>query len=367
MNNKIHPDLQRLFLDLIQIDAVSGKEQPVADFIRSVTASLGFPAQEDGAASLSGGNSGNIIVPVNGGGDFLLMAHMDTPRSTKGVKPQLLADRITSDGTTILGVDDRGGISAILWALRQAVEQKKAIKPCTLLFSVCEETTLAGSMFYQPSAQMTHGFVFDSHLSPGKFVSETCGAIAFKMKVKGRASHAGVAPEKGVNAIQIAAEGMRNFPFGRIDACTTANIGIIGGGTATNVVPDTVELEGEIRTDYLDQGEQMMQAVIADFEAAAIRLNGSVECAWHWDFKPYRVSPDNTPYKRMEALCRHLSLEMEGVKSMGGSDANNMNAKGLPTINLGVGAQNPHGTDEFILYDDLQMSADMALALLTEI
>lgn len=367
MNNTIDVELAELFLDLIRIDAVSGKEKPVADYIRLLTASLGFPAEEDGAATLSGGNSGNIIVPIHGGGDFLLMAHMDTPRSTKGVQPQLLSDRITSDGTTILGVDDRGGISAILWALKQAVKQEKTIKPCTLLFSVCEETTLAGSMFYQPSAQMTHGFVFDSHLPPGKFVSETCGAIAFKIKVKGRASHAGVAPEKGVNAIQIAAEGMRRFPFGRIDACTTANIGIIGGGTATNVVPDGVELEGEIRTDYLDQGEQMMQSVIADFEAAAAKFGGSVECSWLWDFKPYHISADSVPYKRMEALCRHLSLDMEGVKSMGGSDANNMNAKRLPTINLGVGAQNPHGTDEFILYKDLQMSATMALALLTEI
>lgn len=367
MNNTIDVELAELFLDLIRIDAVSGKEKPVADYIRLLTASLGFPAEEDGAATLSGGNSGNIIVPIHGGGDFLLMAHMDTPRSTKGVQPQLLSDRITSDGTTILGVDDRGGISAILWALKQAVKQEKIIKPCTLLFSVCEETTLAGSMFYQPSAQMTHGFVFDSHLPPGKFVSETCGAIAFKIKVKGRASHAGVAPEKGVNAIQIAAEGMRRFPFGRIDACTTANIGIIGGGTATNVVPDGVELEGEIRTDYLDQGEQMMQSVIADFEAAAAKFGGSVECSWLWDFKPYHISADSVPYKRMEALCRHLSLDMEGVKSMGGSDANNMNAKRLPTINLGVGAQNPHGTDEFILYKDLQMSAAMALALLTEI
>lgn len=367
MNNKIHPDLLRIFQELIRIDAVSGKEQPVADYIQSVAGALGFPATVDGAASLSGGNSGNVLIPVHGGGDFLLMAHMDTPRSTHGVQPQLLDDRITSDGTTILGVDDRGGISAILWALQQAVEQQKEIKPCTLLFTVCEETTLAGSQFFEPSDQMTHGFVFDSHLSPGKFVSETCGAIAFKMTVKGRASHAGVAPEKGVNAIQIAAEGMRRFPFGRIDADTTANIGIIGGGTATNVVPDTVELEGEIRTDFLDQGEQMMKKVVTDFEKAADLFGGRVACSWHWDFKPYRISPDEPPYKRMEALCRLLSLSMEGVKSMGGSDANNMNAKGLPTINLGVGAQNPHGTDEFILYRDLQKSADMAFALLTQI
>jgi len=367
MNKDIDSSLVDLFLDLIRIDAVSGKEKPVADFIRDYAAKLGFEATTDDAVTLSEGNSGNLIIPIHGGGDFLLMAHMDTPRSTQGVNPELLDDRITSDGTTILGVDDRGGISAILWAFSQAIQNKKKIKPCTLLFSVCEETTLAGSLFYTPSAGITHGFVFDSHLPPGKFVSETCGAIAFRMEINGRSSHAGVAPEKGVNAIQIATEGMRSFPFGRIDPCTTANIGIINGGTATNVVPDLIVLEGEIRTDFLDQGEQMMATVIDDFEKAAARLGGSVRCKWHWDFKPYHISPDDIPYKRMEALCKHLSLEMKGEKSMGGSDANNLNAKGLPTINLGVGAQNPHGTDEFILYKDLQMSANMALALLTEI
>ena len=241
---KADTSLVDLFLSLIKIDAVSGSEKPVADFICDYVRNLGFEAHVDDAHVLSGGNTGNVVVPVLGGGDFLLMAHMDTPRSTKGVNPLLLEDRITSDHTTILGVDDRGGISSILWALRYAVEHSMPLKPCTLLFTVCEETSLAGSCAFRPSPQITHGFVFDSHLSPGCFVSETCGAIAFKFGIKGKSSHAGVAPEKGINAIQLATEGLRHFPFGRISASATANIGIINGGTATNVVPDVVELEG---------------------------------------------------------------------------------------------------------------------------
>ena len=126
-----------LFLSLIKIDAVSGSEKPVADFICDYVRNLGFEAHVDDAHVLSGGNTGNVVIPVLGGGDFLLMAHMDTPRSTKGVNPLLLEDRITSDHTTILGVDDRGGISSILWALRYAVEHSMPLKPCTLLFTVC--------------------------------------------------------------------------------------------------------------------------------------------------------------------------------------------------------------------------------------
>lgn len=359
-------ELTDLFLEMIKIDATSGKELPVAQFIMDYVKELGFDARMDGAAERSGGNSGNVIVPINGGGDFLLMAHMDTPSSTRGVVPQLLEDRITSDGTTILGVDDRGGISSILHALKRAVKDEKPIHPCTLLFTVCEETTLAGSIYYQPAPGMKYGFAFDSHMRPGNFVNETCGAIAFKTTVLGKASHAGIAPEKGVNAIQIAAKAMATFPFGRIDAKTTASISIINGGTATNVIPDRIVLEGEIRTEQQAQGEEIMAGVIRDFETAAAFYGGSIECSYIWDFTPYRISPDAIPYKRIREVGEKLGLEIAGSKSMGGSDANSMNQKGVQTINLGVGAQNPHGRNEFILYEDLNTTCDIAYTLLTD-
>lgn len=359
-------ELTDLFLEMIKIDATSGKELPVAQFIMDYVKALGFEAYMDGAAERSEGNSGNIIVPINGGGDFLLMAHMDTPSSTKGVKPQLLEDRITSDGTTILGVDDRGGVSAILYALKRAVNDKKQIHPCTLLFTVCEETTLAGSIYYKPTPEMKYGFAFDSHMTPGKFVNETCGAIAFKITVLGKASHAGISPEKGVNAIQIATKAMTTFPFGRIDEKTTASISIINGGTATNVVPDRIVIEGEIRTEQQAQGEEIMAKVIQDFEAAAAHFGGKIACSYIWDFTPYQISPEAIPYLRILDVGEKLGIEITGFKSMGGSDANSMNDKGVQTINLGVGAQNPHGTNEFILYKDMQTNCDIAYTLLTD-
>lgn len=136
-----------LFLSLVRINAVSGSEKPVADYICNFVRGLGFTPRTDSANELSGGNTGNVVIPILGGGDFLLMAHMDTPRPTEGVKPLLLEDRVTSDHTTILGVDNRSGISAILWALKYAVDHSIPLKPFTILFTVCEETTLAGSSF----------------------------------------------------------------------------------------------------------------------------------------------------------------------------------------------------------------------------
>lgn len=357
--------LQELFLELIKIDAVSGQELPVAAYIRSFVQKLGFETEMDGAAELSGGNCGNLIVPIYGGGDFVLMAHMDTPRSTAEVKPQILADRITSDGTTVLGVDDRGGLSAILYALERAVKEQKSIRPCTLLFTVCEETSLAGSTYFKPSPALRYGYAFDSYMTPGNYVSGSCGAIAFEIEVKGKAAHSGIAPEKGINAVKIATEALAGFPFGRIDATTTANIGIIHGGTAVNVVPEQVVLIGEIRTEILPEGERLMAKVQKDFEEAAARHGGYVDISWLWDFKPYDVSPEEPAYRRLMEVGNHLKLPIKGFRSMGGSDANSMNAKGVSTIDLGVGAQNPHGNDEFILFRDLQCAAEMAYTLMT--
>ncbi len=355
--------LIELFTELIKIDATSGNEAPVASYISDFLGRWGIRCRMDNASELSGGNCGNLIAEIDGGGEFFLAAHMDTPCETLHVKPCFLEDRIVSDGNTILGVDDRAGLSAILYAVERAAS-KKRLAPCTLLFTVCEETSLAGSLFYAPGENIRYGFVFDSHLRPGNFVSATCGALTFTIKITGRSAHAGVSPEKGVNGIKIAADCMRCFPFGRIDETTTANIGIVEGGSATNVVCDSVTLTGEVRTDCTDVGEQIISGVFDKFLSIAQADGGNAEMEFHWDFLPYRITPDTLPYLRLKEVMSALRLEMKGCKSMGGSDANSFNSKGIPTVNLGVGAQNPHGKDEFILYEDLQMASEIALHLI---
>lgn len=355
--------LKEIFIDLITINATSGKEAPVAEYISNFLENLNIHSQIDNASELSGGNCGNLIAEIDGGGIFFLAAHMDTPRETLHVKPNFLQDRIVSDGNTILGIDNRAGVSAILFAIEKAVKQKK-ITPCTLLFTVCEETSLAGSIFYKPSKNIQYGFTFDSHLRPGNFVSSTCGALTFTIKITGKSAHAGVSPDKGINAIKIASECITHFPFGRIDEATTANIGIIEGGNATNVVCDLVVLTGEVRTDYIHIGEKIISDIFTQFLSVAQAHGGNAELEFNWDFIPYQITQDSLPYIHLKKVMNELRLEMKGHKSMGGSDANSFNSKGIPSINLGIGAQNPHGKDEFILYEDLQMASDIALHLI---
>ncbi len=365
MECKLDARLQQIFLELTSIDAVSSQELPVAEYIRDFVGKLGLEAHMDDAAKLSGGNAGNVIVPILGGGEFFLAAHMDTPRSTAGLKHRFLADRITSDGTTPLGVDDRGGVSEILYAVEKAAKAG-TLQPATLLFSVCEETTMAGSLSYKPAPGIRYGFVFDSFMRPGNFVQATCGMIQFTFHVKGKSAHAGIAPENGVNAIRIAGEAISRFPFGWRGNMANANIGVVCGGTGTNVVCDDVFLKGEIRSATREEGEACLNSILADFRQTCEKYGGTLEADWEWDFRPYEILEDDIPYKRFAKAAAACGLEAVPQPTMGGSDANTYNHTGLKAINLGVGAQNPHGNDEFILYEDLQKASDIAYYLLTE-
>ena len=289
---------------------------------------------------------------------------MDTPRPTTALVRKFLEDRITSDGTTPLGVDDRGGLSSILYAVEKA-SAEGTLKPCTLLFTVCEETTLAGSTYYQPDEGIRYGFIFDSYMSPPAIVSETCGLLEFDFTFYGRSSHAGIAPEKGINAIQVACEAITKFPYGKLGEKDTGNIGQITGGTATNVVCDQVVVKGEIRSGNIEEGERRFKKIVEDFEDVCKKHGATMEYHKAWDFTPYHIHPEDEPYRHFEKVTATLGLAPLPMKSMGGSDANAMNKKGIKTINLGVGAQNPHGNDEFILYEDFTRTAQIAYGLVT--
>ena len=291
--------LTQLFLELTRIDAVSSQELPVAEYIMDFVGKLGLEASMDDAAKLSGGNAGNVIVPILGGGDFFLAAHMDTPRSTAGLKHCFHADRISSDGTTPLGVDDRGGVAEILYAVERAAKAG-TLQPATLLFSVCEETTMAGSLSYKPAPGIKYGFVFDSFMRPGNFVQATCGMIQFVFHVKGKSAHAGIAPENGVNAIRIAAEAITGFPFGWRGRMANANIGVIRGGTGKNIVPAQVKLRGEIRSLCHEAALAAAENVRDVFCREAARLGGTADVAVIEEIRAYDISPDEYVARRYE-------------------------------------------------------------------
>lgn len=362
----VDPRIIEIFREVTVIPALSGKERLMADYIHNFVSRLGLNSYEDNTFTRWNGDAGNILCPVAGGGDFIMTAHMDTPRPTVDTKVVVDDEKITSDGTTALGVDNRAGVTILLYTLEKVVKEQLPTRGFTIAFTTCEETTLDGSMNIPLRKEVEMAFVFDSSMRPGNFVCESCGAIAFKATFLGKASHSGIAPEKGINAIVAAAKAISSIPIGRVDGTTTVNVGMMHGGEAVNVVPAQATLEGEIRSMDLEQVEALSKKIQATFEAAAEEVGAGLEFTARWDFTPYHIKPEDRVFQEISRAIEKAGLKPNPYISWGGSDANSFNRRGIKSVNIGIGAQNPHANTEFIYLEDLQKSADIALEVIRE-
>lgn len=362
------PALVDLFLSAVAVDAPSLREAPMGDFVRSALAGLPLRLLEDAAGGKIGGTAGNLICipdrfdPTRP--SIALFAHLDTPKPTTGVRPGVTGDRIVSDGTTILGVDNRAGTSVLLDALRRHAGNPAAGN-FVVVFTVGEELGMLGAKHVDLSPyNVRMGFVFDCSRRPGVYIRAAVGCSLYTATFHGRSSHAAVAPEKGVHAIRAAALALTRLPLGRIGPQMTANVGMIQGGTATNIIPDTCVLEGEVRSFSPREIDDHLRHVERLFQTAAGEMGATVETRTAVDFAPFVLEHNSPVVVRTEAALRAAGLRPEGIEYLGGSDANMLNAAGIPTANLGIGAQNPHGNDEFILLEDLDASSRIADALI---
>lgn len=352
-----------LFLEVARINAISGNEKPLADYIKSFLSRYGYRIEEDNSRTFTNSNTGNLICKIGNGGNFLLLSHMDTARPTKNLKPVILGDKITSSGDTVLGVDNRAGVSVLLYTLEKIAKEKTPVKDFTVAFTTCEETTLFGSKNLGVNGEIKHGFIFDSGYRPGNFVYSACGAIGLTIKILGKASHSGISPEKGINSMLVAAKAISQLPLGRIDEETTMNIGLLKSGSAVNVIPELTELEGEVRSFNLKKAEDNFNYLVNIFKTEAEKTGAKIEIDFFWDFLPYTIPEDAYVYKEITKALNKVGLKPEPKISLGGSDANSLNGRGIESVNLGIGAQNPHSNEEFIYIEDLVKSAEIALEL----
>jgi tripeptide aminopeptidase len=208
------------------------------------------------------------------------------------------------------------------------------------------------------------GFVFDSSLRPGNFVRESCGAIAFTARILGKASHSGIAPEKGIHAVRAAASAVARMKIGRIDETTTVNVGMFNGGEGMNVVPALALVEGEVRSMNWEKIELLASEVQSVFEQACAEYGATLEFQSRWDFTPYTIDEHEPVFQRIAEAIRNVGLSPKPHISWGGSDANSFNRRGIRSVNIGIGAQNPHANTEFILLEDFQKAADIALEIM---
>jgi tripeptide aminopeptidase len=361
-------ELQSLFLRFAAVDGVSLNERLIADTVKDVLTPHGVRVVEDETGKAIGGNCGNLLCfPPNFRDDqpaIILTAHLDTVQSTARLKPQIEADRITSDGTTILGGDNRMGLSILTFLLQQVAKRKIPHQNFFVVHSVAEEIGLYGAEKIDLSKYLVEGaYVFDSSRRPGIYVRECVGLYLFDASFIGKAAHAGVSPEDGINAISLASHALSKTEVGRIDEDLITNVGTIAGGVATNVVPDKVSIEGEVRSFSPERSIERLRLIEKTFRDS-IGGQGSVDFKYRVDFEPCVLKPDAPLLVRLERALRAVGLTPQPIRYTGGSDANKYNAKGIAAVCLGIGAQKPHTHEEFVLLEDLAKATEIGFELI---
>jgi tripeptide aminopeptidase len=368
-------DTQRLcheFMSLTSIPSPSYYEGEIADYLHACLEKLGASVKRDSSAAATGSESGNIIARIpaymHDGPALLLSAHMDTVSPARGVKPVLHNGVFTSAGDTVLGADDKSGIAQILEVVRVLREQHIPHPPLELVFTVCEEVGLLGAKNLDfKSLHARHGLVLDTS-GVGSVARTAPCANKLKFRVHGRASHAGLDPEHGISAIRIAARGIEQMRLGRIDEDTTANIGVIHGGEAINIVPSTLDVLGEVRSfseDGLKRQTEHMCSCLRDAARHYGDLNdpsaAGVECEIMADYPLMDVPEDAPLLLVLRRAATALGQPLDVGRSGGGSDANLFNAQGIVTLNLATGMNKVHSTQEYIRAADLESVAALLL------
>jgi tripeptide aminopeptidase len=358
--------LRDLFLELVQIDSHSLSEAAVAERCARELKELGFTVEFDGAGEALGGTTGNLIATLPGDPSLptlMLAAHMDTVRPGNGVKPRVDADGVVwSDGTTVLGADDKAGITAILGAVREIVETGVPHGTIQVVFTIAEEIGLQGAKHIDRNKLCaTMGLSLDSGGDLGTVVVSGPSQVKWRAVFTGRAAHAGVAPEKGISAIKVAAHAVSRMPHGRIDAETSVNIGSFVGDGPSNVVRDTVHLAGEARSRNPARLSGVLAEIERIFADTAEEHGATVQFEHEKMYDGFRFEADDPVRQRAEAAIRAAGFAPQPVESGGGSDANIYTSLGIPTINIGIGYLDIHSKSEHIALRDIEGAARIAL------
>lgn len=358
------------FMDLVRVDSESGREGKIAEDLEHKLTGLGLEVVIDNAAGKTGTETGNLIARMNGGAGgptLMFCAHMDTIAPGCGINPVLENGIIRSIGETVLGADDKAGIAAIIEAITILREKKLPHGSLELVFTICEETGLSGAKnldFSLLSADM--GFVLDCDGPPGTIINMGPSQDKIKAEVLGKAAHAGINPEQGINAIQVASRAIARMQLGRIDEETTANIGLITGGVAINVVPDRVTLQGETRSLQDEKRMRQTRAICDILQETTRESGGRLLLDVNTIYPAMYVSEDAPVIKLAARAAKQMGLAPQIRSTGGGSDTHIFNEHGIPCVNLGIAMQKVHTTDEFIRVEDLSAVASYVLAIIQE-
>lgn len=358
------------FSELVAIDSESGNELTFATELKKRFEALGFTMEFDDAAEHVPSNSGNLYGIREGSPDklpIIFSCHMDTVTPGVGIKPQIKEDRITSDGTTILASDDKAPIATLIEAIRSLDEDQVEIGTIEVVFSVGEEVGMHGARHFDVSRLKGKTmFVLDSSGTPGKAIIQAPTAARIKASITGKAAHAGIQPEKGISAIAVMSEAIANMPLLRIDEETTANVGTITGGSATNIVAEHCEATFEARSLQKEKLDKQVQAMVEALEAASRKFDATLDYEVNTSYPPLLVSEDSRTAQLFKEAAQSLGITATFSSTGGGSDANIYAEKGLEVLIPACGMSDAHSVNEYILLEDLESLAKLVRAIITQ-
>lgn len=356
-------------LELVQIDSPSGREGAVARRLEEILTGLGMTVTFDRTGEKLGTETGNLIATMKGttgGTPILFSSHMDTVQQPgESVTPVMDDGIIKSDGTTILGSDDKAGITAFIEAVHVLKENNIPHGDIQAVFTIWEEGGLFGSLNLDYSLlKAKRAFVLDSGGPIGSVTNQGPAQDKIEAVFKGKAAHAGVAPEEGISALQMAARAVDTMKLLRIDADTTANIGILEGGKATNIVTPRARLVGEARSQRDDKLDAQTAHMKEAIEKAAADYGGTVELKIDRLYSAFRVEEAAPLIQTLKEVFAAMEIEPAIQASGGGSDTNHFNNNGIPAVNLSVGMEKVHTSEEFIRIDDLVTAGQMVVEII---
>ncbi len=360
------------FCELVRIDSPSRHEREFAEVMRIKLSEIGIELDGDGAGQRLGGDCDNLIgrlaATAEGFPTIMVNAHLDTVGPSAGIEPVIEEDTVRSTGDTILGADCKAGLVIILASLRKLQQEQLPHGELVIVFTVAEEPGLIGAKHLDYSLLLSlpdMAYVLDGGHQPGKLTTAAPYADEIDCVIRGKAAHAGVEPEKGINAIQVASRAISQMRLGRLDGETTANVGTIRGGMARNIVPEVVEFTAEARSHDEEKLHEQTRHMCAVIQREATEYGAAAEIEQRRTYNGFHLGPEEPVVARAVSAAERVGLEPVLHKGGGGSDANIFNEHGIPSVIMATGAGQPHTTEEYLHIPSLMQCLDWLIGVLT--
>jgi tripeptide aminopeptidase len=363
----VPPEVCDLFCELAALPSPPGEERAVADAVAGYLRDCGLPVDEDATGPETGSTMGNLytrLEPTADGEPLLLCAHLDTVPPTAAIEPAIDDGVVRNAAGTILGADDKAAVAVMLEATRRLLAEGRTHAGIELLFTPKEEVGLVGAYaFDHTRLRARTGYVYDQAAPIGTVILGAPYSQSLEVTFHGRAAHSGMHPDDGRSAIAAAARAISEFRLGRVDDDSTANVGTIKGGTATNIVPEWCTFVAEARSHDERKLADLVQEMQDAITFAAGVFECDVETTARKSYRGYRFAKSDRAVALAAAALERCGHEVVYDLSGGAADANVFNERGLQCVNLANGMTDIHTANEHIAVADLEAMVDVTLAL----